>query len=77
MKLLLLAATLTLVSCKPDPIEACVEAEKKNEILICDEASKLWDNGRKCSPDVIKDLITISEPKWRKECMRAMAGKKD
>jgi hypothetical protein len=74
MRPLLLASALVLVGCKPDPIEACVEAEKKLEILDCENIYEEAGKARKCPPDEIKILITIKEPRWRKECMRAAAG---
>jgi len=77
MRLLLIISTLALVSCKPDPIEACVEAEKKYEILRCEQASEEAGHGRKCPSDDTKVLITMFEPDWRKKCMRAAAGKED
>lgn len=72
MRLLLLAATLALVACKPDPIEACVEAEKKLKRL---ELCRNKDTGKDvCSNEDWQLIVTIYEPGWRKKCMRAAAG---
>jgi hypothetical protein len=77
MRLLLIVLAMVLVGCKPDPIEACVEAEKNREILECENVSETLGKGRKCPPDDIKLLTTAFEAKWRKGCMRAAAGKED
>jgi hypothetical protein len=77
MRIVFILLTLVLVGCKPDPIEACVEAEKNSAILDCENIYAKEGEARKCPPDDIKVLITISEPRWRKECMRAAAGKED
>jgi hypothetical protein len=74
MRTLLLLIPLALSACsKSDPIEACVEAEKKLEILKCDNLYR--DEGRKCPPEDVKILMTIGEPSWRKKCMMAAVGK--
>ena len=68
MRLLPLAATLALVACKPDPIEACVEAEKNADLLrFC----------RDCSSNEKKETAIALEPLWRKKCMRQAAGRDD
>jgi hypothetical protein len=77
MRIVFLLLPLVLVGCKPDPIEACVEAEKNREILACENIYAEAGEARKCPPSDIKDLITILEPRWRKDCMRAAAGKED
>jgi len=75
MRLLLIVSTLVLISCKPDPIEACVEAEKKLAALECDNLFRAKE--RKCPPEELKAIVTIREPYWRRSCMRAAAGKED
>jgi hypothetical protein len=71
MRIVFILLTLILVGCKPDPIEACVEAEKKYERLDCRDK----DTGRDtCSSEDWQLIVTISEPRWRKKCMRAAAG---
>jgi hypothetical protein len=73
MRLLLLAATLALVACKPDPIEACVAAEKRSYLRqACENV-----DGTGCSRDLRENLIAINEPSWRKKCMRQAVGKDD
>jgi hypothetical protein len=73
MRLLLIVLALVLVGCKPDPIEACVEAEKKRKMRECER-----DNGyRRCSPKTEEALTIDYEPDWRRKCMRAAAGKED
>jgi|LakMenEpi03Aug12_release.lakeMendotaPanAssembly.Ray.scaffolds.fasta_scaffold3108586_2 hypothetical protein len=76
MRTLLLLIPLALVGCKPDPIEACVEAEKRLEFFKCDGYAQK-DGGKGCSEDTKKLLATVYEPGWRKKCMRAAAGKED
>lgn len=77
MRIVFLLLPLVLVGCKPDPIEACVEAEKNLAILDCENNLGEAGLARKCPSDYAKSLITIKEPRWRKECMRAAAGKED
>jgi hypothetical protein len=75
MRTLLLLIPLALVGCKPDPIEACVEAEKKLTRL---ESCRDKDTGRDiCNSEEWQLIVTIWEPGWRKKCMRAAAGKED
>ena len=73
MRRLLIVLALVLVGCKPDPIEACVEAEKKLGILEC----KNTFGEKECDSDTLRTWITVAEPDWRKRCMRAAAGKED
>lgn len=75
MKTVFLLLTLVLVGCKPDPIEACVEAHKKKERL---QLCRNEDTGKDvCSSEDWELIVTIYEPGWRKKCMRAAAGKED
>ena len=75
MRTLLLLIPLALVGCKPDPIEACVEAHKKKERLL---ACRDKDTGNDvCTSEGWQTIVTIWEPGWRKKCMRAAAGKED
>ena len=76
MKFLFLLPLLFLAGCnKPDPIEACVEAERKSTILECENLYR--KEGGKCPPEELKAIVTIREPYWRRSCMRAAAGKED
>lgn len=73
MRLLLLAATLALVACKSDPIEACVAAEKRSYLRqACENV-----DGTGCSRDLRENLIAIYEPGWRKKCMLQAAGREN
>ena len=72
MRLLLIVLVLVLVGCKPDPIEACVEAEKKRERLnMCRDR----DTGKDACGESWQIFETLSEPRWREKCMRQAAGK--
>ncbi len=73
MRLLLLASALVLVGCTPDPIEACVAAEKRSDLLkYCENVE-----GTGCTRGSRETIIAIGEPYWRKKCMRQAAGKED
>jgi len=73
MRAVFLLLPLVLVGCKPDSIEACVEAEKKRTRLqICRNKETGKDE---CSSETWQTMVTLSEPRWRKEYMRAAAGK--
>ena len=75
MRIVFILLTLILVGCKPDPIEACVEAEKKRLRL---EVCRNKDTGKDtCKSEDWQLIVTIYEPGWRKNCMRAAAGKED
>jgi hypothetical protein len=72
MRTLLLLIPLALISCKPDPIEACVEAKKKkHRVEMCREKDTGDDV---CTSKTWELLVTLAEPRWRETCMRAAAG---
>jgi hypothetical protein len=66
MRTLLLLIPLALIGCKPDPIEACVEAHKKKLI----QEFKLEGDA-----ETTKVVVTVSEPNWRLKCMEAASGR--
>jgi hypothetical protein len=79
MRTLLLLIPLALVGCKPDPIEACVEAERKASRQELDEICKRLkeETGKDdCSEEKLNKATILLEPDWRKSCMMAAAGKK-
>ena len=74
MRTLFLLIPLALIGCnKPDPIEACVEAHKRQ---ICVEL-ELYDGACKDNKELVEELIAKFEPDWRLKCMKAAAGKAD
>jgi hypothetical protein len=79
MRTLLLLIPLALVGCTPDPIEACVAAEKKAERQKFDEVCKqLEETGKdRCSEKDWNEVVIAFERHWRKDCMAAAAGRKD
>jgi hypothetical protein len=75
MRLLLVFSALILVGCKPDPIEACMETQKKVErFMNCRDLTAGKDV---CTSEDWEKIVTIYEPSWRQKCMRAAAGKED
>lgn len=75
MRAVFLLLPLVLLGCKPDPIEACVQAERKKYLLnLCE---LIVSQGKECSSDDKEYGITLAEPSWRQKCMRAAAGKED
>ena len=75
MRAVFLVFPLVLVGCKPDPIEACVEAERKSSMLeLCKDVES---RAKKCYAENEEVWVTVYEPLWRKKCMRAAAGKED
>ncbi len=77
MRIVFILLTLILVGCKPDPIDACVAAQKKAERQQFDEmCKKLKETGNDgCREKDWNELVITFEKHWWKDCMKAAAGK--